>query len=67
MVRQRIKSTPKPVPVQGEPKREHSTSPRTKEHDLGVFTINTTELEKEVPMGKPLKNLIATDLPGRYY
>jgi hypothetical protein len=25
---------------------------------LGVFTINTTELEKEVPMGTPLKNLI---------
>jgi hypothetical protein len=27
MVRQGIKSTTKPVPVQGEPKREHSTSP----------------------------------------
>jgi hypothetical protein len=66
MVRQGIKSTTKSVPVQGEPKREPSISPRTKEHDLGVFTINTTELEKEVPMGTPLKNLIATDLPGRY-
>jgi hypothetical protein len=52
--------------VQGEPKREPSTSPQTKEHDLRVFTINTTELEKEVPMGTPLKNLMATDLPGRY-
>jgi hypothetical protein len=66
MVRQGIKSTTKSVQVQGEPKKEHSTSPRTKEHDLGVFTINTTELEKEVPMGTPLKNLIAIDLPGRY-
>jgi hypothetical protein len=66
MVRQGIKSTMKSVPVQGEPKREHSISPRNKEHNLGVFTINTTELEKEVPMGTPLKSLIATDLPGRY-
>jgi hypothetical protein len=66
MVRQGIKSTNKPVPVQGGPKRERSTSPQTKEHELGVFTINTTELEREVPMGTHLKNLIATDLLGRY-
>jgi hypothetical protein len=61
-----IKSTTKSVPVQGEPKREPSISPQTKEHDLGIFTINTTELEKEEHMGTPFKNLIATDLPGRY-
>jgi hypothetical protein len=66
MVRQGIKSTKKPGPVQGEPKGEPIKSPRAKEHEVGVFTMNTTELEKEAPIGTSLKNLIATDLPGRY-
>ena len=59
MIRKNIRSTePKPIP---EPESEPSP-PRSTVHNVGVNVIATDDIHSN----PELKNLIATDLPGRY-
>ena len=61
MIRKNIRST-KPAPIpEPEPDPEPS-SPRSTIHNVGVNVIDTDDIQSN----PELKNLIATDLPGRY-
>ena len=56
MIREHIQST---QPKQRAPKME---SPRSKKHKVGIFSLDLSKLRED----EDLRNLIASDLPGRY-
>ena len=68
MIKTGIRSTQPVAPkedAEPDPAPQPPTGPRSKTHTVGVFSVDATTLEADVTQDT-LRNLIATDLPGRY-